>query len=979
MKKLKVKGQRLKVNRKGFLLIEVLLSTSVFILAVLAFSGALIYGQENVSLAGSRSRAVFLAEEGLEIVRNIRDNDFSGLADGTHGLAVSGANWAFSGSEDITDIFTRQIEINSLNDTTKIVTSTVTWQQNTWRTGAVSLVARFVNWLVFGWTQTTEDDFNLGNENSITVSNVSGGEVALRRAGSWANTTSYLLENMTGGQNVRGLFVIDNNLYIARASSANPELYVYDLSDVSGGSISETANYDLGRTPTGLHIYNNVAYFSTTSGSNDLAMIDLDSGSITEINVPGGADATDVYVAGGKILVTKLEEGSGAEFFVYDLTGTLLGQTEVGSDVNAVTADNNYAYLATGDSSELWTVDYNDCPGPANDCTVSATYNPTNGGGSDATAITHVGTNVYMGRANNRFHGFDASNISNISEFLDYDNRGDSINDIFVDEDINFLFAVTDNAGSRELRILDISSPSNPQDYEVNLDGSANAYRVLKQGAYVYVGSADGDEIQVLKGGQTVNQDMFTDSAQNSWSLSRSNNDWDTSATELIRSGVNSIRTNYNDSSGYLRFNKNNFNTIGYESFNFYINTISPWAHALYGDDGNGAGDYGTQVTVTNSTYANFDYNSDNITTFPSPDLISYKLLAESEGIVISAGNSNYTLTASELQNSDSKIIYVEFTNTDRRLTIDFEGVSGTFTNSVITNGRDTRLENYISGTILNSARADVPVILQDQRDIEFREDDSMEVNGLIYAGREVESSWLSGSNRITVNGAVIAGTIDGSLRRMDISYATDYHLSPPLYFSPQFSGQTFNIEADIGSTVALTDYLSGGIDNDISTWELVSIPLGDMNIADTIIDRIELSAPDSSETNLTAWFIDDVSLIASTDASDYSRWGIFTSSEFDSGNNATVWNKISWTESGTGEIKLQLRTAPDSGGSPGTWSAWMGPTSASDYYTDSAGGDTVNSAHSDGSNDQWAQYRGFFTGNGSATPALEDITLNYN
>jgi Tfp pilus assembly protein PilV len=138
--------KKIKNNKKGFLLIEVLLSISIFVIVVLAYSGALIYGQENINLAGARSRAVFLAEEGLEVVKNMRDNDFVNLTDGTYGLTVAGSNWIFSGANDVIDIFTREIEILTVDSNTKQVTSNITWPQNLQRQGNISLVTYLTNW-----------------------------------------------------------------------------------------------------------------------------------------------------------------------------------------------------------------------------------------------------------------------------------------------------------------------------------------------------------------------------------------------------------------------------------------------------------------------------------------------------------------------------------------------------------------------------------------------------------------------------------------------------------------------------------------------------------------------------------------------------------------------------------------------------------------------------------------------------------------
>ena len=132
--------------QKGFSLIEVILAVSVFGLIITGLIGALIYGQESSSLAGARARAVFLAEEGLEAARNIRDADFDSLLDGNHGLAIAANEWLFSGTQDTTDIFDRQISISTIDDDTKQVVSRVTWRQNPQRDGLVELVTYLADW-----------------------------------------------------------------------------------------------------------------------------------------------------------------------------------------------------------------------------------------------------------------------------------------------------------------------------------------------------------------------------------------------------------------------------------------------------------------------------------------------------------------------------------------------------------------------------------------------------------------------------------------------------------------------------------------------------------------------------------------------------------------------------------------------------------------------------------------------------------------
>jgi len=114
---------------------------------------------------------------------------------------------------------------------------------------------------------------------------------------------------------------------------------------------------------------------------------------------------------------------------------------------------------------------------------------------------------------------------------------------------------------------------------------------------------------------------------------------------------------------------------------------------------------------------------------------------------------------------------------------------------------------------------------------------------------------------------------------------------------------------------------------------------------------------------------------------SQYASSGNLISSYYDSQDPGDVLNQLSWTENlptGT-DVKFQISTAPDSSGSPGTWSDFLGPTGTGDYYTNSAGGETINSSQTDGSYDEWVKYEVFLTTTDtSVTPTLSDLSLQY-
>ncbi len=136
----------LNTKKFGFSLVEVILANAVFALLLVGLVGIYLYGQESSMLAGNRNRAILMAEEGIEAVKNISDNAFANLVDGTYGLTTTTNQWNLSGVSDVRDIFTRKIAISTVDSKRKNITSTVTWQQNLQRTGSVSTVTRLSNW-----------------------------------------------------------------------------------------------------------------------------------------------------------------------------------------------------------------------------------------------------------------------------------------------------------------------------------------------------------------------------------------------------------------------------------------------------------------------------------------------------------------------------------------------------------------------------------------------------------------------------------------------------------------------------------------------------------------------------------------------------------------------------------------------------------------------------------------------------------------
>ncbi len=133
-------------SQSGISLVEILVAGGIFALVISALIGSYLTGQESTALAGTRERAVLLADEGIEAARSIRDGGWNNLTDGTYGLVLAGDVWTLSGSSDVTDIFTRSVTISTISDTAKDVVVDVDWRQNGQRSGSISMETRLTDW-----------------------------------------------------------------------------------------------------------------------------------------------------------------------------------------------------------------------------------------------------------------------------------------------------------------------------------------------------------------------------------------------------------------------------------------------------------------------------------------------------------------------------------------------------------------------------------------------------------------------------------------------------------------------------------------------------------------------------------------------------------------------------------------------------------------------------------------------------------------
>jgi len=136
--------------KSGQSLIELLIALGIFGVTVSVVTFLLINGYLSDLQARQNNIAIFLAEEGLETVRSIRDNNWKDLKEGSYGLAIAGNHWILTEEpEDISAILNqgkRKIKIENIDKERKKITSEITWQIAPIKKNKIELVTYLTNW-----------------------------------------------------------------------------------------------------------------------------------------------------------------------------------------------------------------------------------------------------------------------------------------------------------------------------------------------------------------------------------------------------------------------------------------------------------------------------------------------------------------------------------------------------------------------------------------------------------------------------------------------------------------------------------------------------------------------------------------------------------------------------------------------------------------------------------------------------------------
>lgn len=397
-------------RRPGYALVEVIIATGIVVTIATAFVTLSLGSYEGERGARERTIAAHYAREGLEAVRSIADRNFVALTEGNHGLDASGGYYAFSGTENTFGDYTRTVTVGAVerdadggivtsggtdDPSTRSVTSAVTWNGAQGGVRTVSLVTYVTQWNVVTWFTDLLSEFQSFYRNGTQSVSADDGEAKLEGA---AAQTSFSA-NLPGVVSVNELAVDrirDRLMIILDRGADDVQFLSHDISNVSSRTVTQSGALELGGTSNGFALGKDYAYVLTNIDGQEVRVVRLrDFQIVSSTDLEGSAAPLDIvfdeitqraYV--GKTSQTGVGDLAN-DFFVLNVSGTVVNGADITTGVNGIALYGNYAYLATGkDSAEIVMVHLTTMA--STECDIS--------GNQDATEIQIEGDRLFLGR-----------------------------------------------------------------------------------------------------------------------------------------------------------------------------------------------------------------------------------------------------------------------------------------------------------------------------------------------------------------------------------------------------------------------------------------------------------------------------------------------------------------------------------------------------------------------------------------------------
>ncbi len=475
-------------------MVEVILAITIFALFTLGIFNLALDTLQRDSKIELETMANFYVQEGIEVVRNLRDRNFLLLTNGDYGLDLVNGQWQLvTAPEDVDGFYSRTITIEDVyrdvngdiasmgtfDPNTKKITSEVSWLVKDIFPRSASFTTYLTNWSGDNWIQTTCDELNTGTfDTTVSVSTPAPPEDNCGLELDIIESSSEFFSSANIGEHGNDVFVDGAYAYVATAKSQDgfavvnksdpANMYMEDSLDIGGKGryITKSGNY---------------VYIGVDNNKKSLAIVNVSSPSSLQLvtNEDYDEEGSDLKVSGSTLYLGLSD--SDDSFLIIDVTNksnpVVLSTMDLDSEVQAAAIDGNYIYLGFEEDQEGFRViDISNPSDPQEIASLDL--------GEEVNDIFISGIFAYVGTEESD-ESLQVVNISNpaspqIVASLDV---GGEIQGLTIVGD--YLYAAVDDQNSG-LAAVNIATPSSPTlSYNLDINGKGTA--IDNDGSYLYI------------------------------------------------------------------------------------------------------------------------------------------------------------------------------------------------------------------------------------------------------------------------------------------------------------------------------------------------------------------------------------------------------------------------------------------------------------------------------------------------------------
>ncbi len=441
-------------KRKGLLLLDILVGVAVFAILIGSVIFTLLMSQRSILKSGDKMQATFLAQQALEAVRTMRDNDFDSITTpGTYGIIIQDDVWVLDGTSVTQDGFTVSITLANV-DSDVSATANVSWAIGQLREGDVSLSAQYSNWRRI----TPIGDWSL-----------------ITHQGQYEDT-GVLFNN-----------AVTKDEYLFVTSGIDGEhtgagLYIFTVAN-TGDPTRILSAFSLGHPAYDLEIYGDylivAEHNSTEIQIYDTTTLPTSLSAVASINVAGSGLVRSIDIVGSTLYVgSRTGTGNPNSIAVYNIADindiNSPGTFDESATYNSVSGVGDNVYVATNiPTSELRIIDAIDTGNPVIHTSSGGAALPD---ATEATSIKAVQNYALIGRAPSdtveEIYLFDIGTHSPLSATpLNTQEAGARVNAVDMDEGETYGF-IASELSNKEFSIIDIEqfAAGNPTSEIENYD-----------------------------------------------------------------------------------------------------------------------------------------------------------------------------------------------------------------------------------------------------------------------------------------------------------------------------------------------------------------------------------------------------------------------------------------------------------------------------------------------------------------------------